>query len=96
MRGELSRPPGGRGRSAGEVDEHGLAGDGGVDVVLGSGCSGIGPAVGLAGTDRGHGALVGRGGADFVDDDGVAVGLELVDRLLDAGRAGRRGGGGGR
>src|SRR5262245_34594455 len=83
------------GRSACEVDEDGLAGHGGVEVVLGSGCSGIGAAVGLTRTDRGDGALVGRGGADFVDDDGVTVGLELGYRLIDAGWAGRSGGGAG-
>src|SRR5262245_31551927 len=46
--------------SAREIDEDGLARHGGVDVVLGSGSSGIRPAVGLTRTHRGDGALVGR------------------------------------
>src|SRR6185369_479219 len=79
-----------------EVDEDGLARHGGVEVVVGSWCSGIRPAVGLTRTHRGDGALVGDGRADFVDDHGVTTGLELVYRLIDGRWAGRNGDGGGR
>ena len=56
--------------------------------MVGSGDAGVGAAVRLAGPDRDDRGLVQLAGAEPVDDDVVALGLQLADRLLSIARPG--------